>query len=167
MTRAPKGYSPAQIALHWIGAAALVAAFVSHDSMLAALRALREGAYSGPDAGVLTHVIAGLAVLALALWRLSLRARRGAPPPPADEPSLARALARATHVALHALMIALPVTGAAAWFGGLRLAGEIHGEALKPILLIAVALHVAGALHHGLWLRSGVAARMFRPDRAR
>jgi cytochrome b561 len=49
-----------------------------------------------------------------------------------------------------------------AWFGHVGAAGNVH-EALKTLLLLAVALHVVGALYQAFVLRSDVMRRMVPP----
>jgi cytochrome b561 len=155
------GYSRAQIWLHWGAAAALLVAFASHEAMQAAWRAVgRGGEYTTP----FLHIGAGVAVLAIALARLWLRRRRGAAAPVATAPGWMTAAAGLTHAALYVLMILLPATGAAAWFLGLREAGEIH-ELMFNLGLALVGLHVAAALFHHLVRRDSLLLRMWRPAR--
>ena len=92
-----------------------------------------------------------------------------------------RWLSRATHWAFYAILILLPVLGwtAASGYGatpsilGLiplpaliardkptaEAVGGVHGT-LAWVLLAIIALHIAGALYHGLIKRDGVAQRM-------
>lgn len=156
------GYSALQIALHWIVFVLIAAQFIGHEPIAEAWEVIEEGGTTAFDPLVAGHVAGGLAVLALAVWRLVLRARRGAPPPPETAPPLSRLAAHAGHWALYALMIAMPVSGAVAWFAGVEAAAEAH-EAMKPLLLVLVALHVAAALWHQFWLKDGLLARMKRP----
>jgi cytochrome b561 len=157
---APAGYSRLQIALHWIAAVLIVLQFVLHDSISAAWDAIGKGIETAFDPLVMAHVVGGMLVLLLAFWRLSIKARRGAPAIPGDS-AVQRAVARLTHVGLMALMVLMPVSGAAAWFGGVEAAAEGH-EALKVVLMALVALHVAGALYHQFVLKDGVLDRMRR-----
>ena len=122
-----KGYSATQIALHWIIAAVIVCQFVFHESMVEVWRAYRR---SGGTAAEMTlaahaHVWGGIAVLAFTVWRLWLRQTRGVPAAPAEEPAPLRLAAHVTHVTLYALMILMPLSGTAAWFGGVEAAGRI------------------------------------------
>lgn len=160
---APLGYSRRQIALHWIVGGLIAAQFLFGEAMGSAWRAVRKGEAFGFDPMVALHVALGAAVLALILWRLALRAVRGAPTPPAEEPLAMRRAARFAHAALYALAAALPITGAAAWFGGVVAAGEIH-EALTTLLIVLVGLHVAAVAYHRFVLRTDVLARMLRPS---
>lgn len=157
----PKSYSLMQKALHWIVAAMIIAQVVLHEGMVDAWRAFeRTGDVSGLSGPVvLFHVWGGLAVLAFAIWRLTLRRTHGVPPVPADEPAALRFIAMATHVVLYGLMILLPISGAAAYFGGIEAAGEVH-ELMKPLLIVLVGLHVAGALYQHFWLKTDVLKRM-------
>jgi len=160
------GYSALQIALHWIVVVLVAFQFLAHDGMEDAWRAFLRGRSASVDEALMAnlHVAAGIAVLVLALARIFLRLTRGAPPPPADEPLLLQWSAEAVHFSIYVLLLALPVTGAAAWFLGLEEAGDLH-ELLQNLLLAAIALHVAGALFQHFVRRSQVLVRMFRPER--
>jgi cytochrome b561 len=87
--------------------------------------------------------------------------RNGAPPPPQDEHPALRFIAGATHVLFYVLLLAMPVSGAVAWFGGLKLPAEAHSLA-ATLLIALVLLHVAAALAHRFWFKSGVAERIIR-----
>lgn len=155
-------YTRSQILLHWIVVLLLIPQFLLHDGMSHAFRQLMEGAGAEYEPLVLQHIATGLAVLALVLWRLVLRARVGAPPSPAQEPALLKLAAHATHWALYALLMLLPLSGLAAWFGQLDTAAEAH-EIMKNILLALAGLHIAAALFHQFILRTNLLARMRRP----
>ena len=160
------GYSPTQVALHWIVVALVVFQFVAHDGVEEAWRAFVRGETSSTDSAPLAymHVVAGILVLLAALARIYLRVTRGAPPPPADEPRVLQFLAEAVHGLIYLLLLSLPVSGAVAWFLGVRPAGAVH-SLLTNVLLAAIVLHVAGALFQHFVRRSGVLMRMFRPQR--
>jgi cytochrome b561 len=158
----PGGYSRTQIALHWIVAALIALQFILHDAMSEAWRAVVRGGEAAFDPLVAQHVLGGLLVAALVVWRLVIRVRRGAPPPPEAEHPVLRLAATLAHWSPYALMLLLPVTGAAAWFGGVRAAADGH-EVLKTVLLALIALHVGAALFHRFVLKSDVLSRMARP----
>lgn len=158
----PQGYSARQIRLHWIVTALIVLQFVLHDPISAAWDLIEDGQTHRFHWLILSHVLGGGLVLIFALWRLVLRATRGVPPPPASEPPLLRAAAHLGHLALYALMIAMPLSGMAAWFGGIHAAAELH-ELVKFALLALVAVHVLAALWHQFWLKDGLLLRMKRP----
>ncbi|MDP2087756.1 MAG: cytochrome b/b6 domain-containing protein [Gemmobacter sp.] len=150
-------YSRLQIRLHWLTAALIVAQFVFHERIATAWDALEDGLAPAFDPLVLAHVLGGGAVLALAVWRLGLRARHGVPP--AQGSALAVRAAHWGHLALYGVIIALGLSGAAAWFGGIGAAAELH-EALKPVLALLVAGHVAAAVWHHVALKDGTLSRM-------
>ncbi|GGH58898.1 cytochrome B [Frigidibacter albus] len=158
----PTGYSKPQIRLHWIVALLIVPQFVLHDGISAAWRALRQGQEFAFDPLVPLHVAGGLLIAALAVWRIALRSRRPAPPLPEGEHPALKFAAKVTHGGLYALLLGLPLSGAAAWFGGVEAAGDAH-EVMKTLLLVLVALHVAGALFHQFVLKDGLMLRMKRP----
>lgn len=160
------GYSPAQVALHWIVLVLVAFQFLAHDGIEEAWRAFRRGSPTPADAAVLTymHIGAGVLVLLLALARIYLRVMRGAPAPPADETWLLQIAAEVVHRLIYALLLLLPLSGAVAWFAGVEASAEMH-EWLKTILLAAVTLHVAGALFQHFVRRSDVLMRMLNPQR--
>lgn len=157
----PKGFSLGQIRLHWIIAALILFQLIFGEAMTDAWRQFRQGAAPDITTMVTAHIYAGIAILALVVWRLWLRLRHGAPPPP-DGSALMRTAGSTAHVALYALMVLAPLSGLAAWFGGIATAAEVH-ELLKPAFIILIGLHVAAALWHHFWLRDGLLNRMRRP----
>lgn len=159
----PKGYSRNQIRLHWIVAALIVAQFVLHDPIVAAWDAIAKG--ETPEIGLLVraHVIGGAIILVLAIGRLVLRMKRGVPALPEKEPAVLKGLAHLTHWSLYALMIVLPITGLATWFGGSETADFVH-ITLKIPLLALVVLHFAAALYQQFVLKTGLMSRMLRSD---
>ena len=159
---APTGYSRLQIALHWGAALLIVQQYLFKDAISAAWDATTKGLEAAFDPLVLAHVAGGALVMLFALWRLSIRARRGAPAMVGDS-AAQRALAKAAHVGLYALMILMPLSGSMAWFGGVDLAAQGH-NVLKIVLLALVALHVLGALYHQFVLKDGLINRMRRAE---
>lgn len=159
----PTGYSRPQIVLHWTIAALIVAQFILHDPIVAAWDAISKG--KTPEIGPLVwfHVIGGSLILALAVWRLALRMKRGVPALPEKEAAVLRGLAHLTHWSLYALMLVLPITGLATWFGGSETADFIH-TTLKLPLLVLVLLHFAAALFQQFVLRTGLMNRMLRAE---
>lgn len=158
----PRGYSRGQIGLHWIIALLLVPQFLLHDGIKAAFRQMMKGGAASYDGMVWLHLLGGILILLLMLWRVALRVGRGAPPPPAEESALLKLLAKAVHGLLYLLLFLLPISGLVAWFGGAEAAAEAH-ELMKPLLLILVGLHVLGALYHQFVLKNGLIDRMKRP----
>lgn len=159
---APTGFSATQIRLHWIVFFLIVLQYVLHEGISEAWDIVEEGGSIAFDPIVASHVAGGILVLLLALWRIGLRMKRGAPPAPEEEPAILKLAAAATHLGLYALMIAMPLSGMAAWFGGVEAAAEAH-EVMRVILLALVALHVVGALYHQFVLKTDVLSRMRKP----
>lgn len=139
------------------------------------------------------HISLGLTILILVLVRIGVRLANPPPPMPAGMPVWERALAHGVHLLFYLLMLALPLTGWALVslgthpisFWGLpwphlpgvgQLFGSpapkavrhqlshIHVYILIWIVLINLALHVAGALKHQfdgrpvLWRMTGLNA---------
>jgi len=126
---------------------------------------------------VAIHKPLGVAILVLALIRLGVRLRYGAPSLPADLPEPMRLGAQLSHYALYLLMIGMPLLGwgmlsAAGYpvvlFGGVHLPAILaQSDGLHTLLWDAhfylalvffalVLLHVAAALFHALVRRDGV-----------
>lgn len=158
----PKGYSARQIRLHWLVAVVIVLQFVLHEPISQAWDGIAAGQSPAFNWLILAHITGGVLVLVFALWRLVLRQTRGVPPAPEAEAAPLRVAAHLGHLALYALMIAMPLSGMAAWFGGIRAAAEAH-EVMKAALMALVAVHVIAALWHQFWLKDGLILRMKRP----
>jgi len=127
------------------------------------------------------HESLGVIVWVLTLIRLAYRWRHPPPPLPEDTPALIRFAAHATHIALYALLLVLPVIGflaTNAWgfplsvFGVLPLPSPIgKDEALAKVLatlhwtgaFAVIALiggHVAGVIYHTFIRRDRLLQRM-------
>jgi cytochrome b561 len=124
-----------------------------------------------------THKSLGITILALALIRLAVRARYGAPGLPPDLPEPIKLAAHLSHYGLYTLMIAMPLLGWGMMSAGsypVVLLGNIHlppilppNDALHTLLWDAhyylafaffalILAHIAAALFHGLIRRDGV-----------
>jgi cytochrome b561 len=156
------GYSRAQILLHWGIVLLLIVSYLSSDAMKAAWIAIHEGreAYGNTAA---VHVWVGATILVLALLRLVLRFRRGAPPLPEGGHPVTDMTAKVTHIGLYLGIVLIPASGIGAWFGGFDTAGEVH-EILFNGLMVLVVLHVVGAVYHQYVLKDGLIRRMMRAE---
>lgn len=152
-------YSKTQIILHWAVALLIVAQFVFHESIAAAWSAFRKGQEVVFDPLVAAHVFGGIAILALVLWRLVIRARQGAVAPVAGTSPRMAQITHWGHLALYAVIVLAGVSGLTAWFGEVLIAGEVH-ETLKPVILVLVGGHVAASLYHQFYLKDGLMRRM-------
>ena len=163
----PTSYSSAQITLHWVIAAMVVFQVIMGENIGPAWQAFRDGT-TPAEADLFAanvHVAVGMGVLALAIVRIALRLIHGAPPMPAGQSRLQTGIAHLVHAVLYVVIVAMPVSGAIAWFGGVELAGTVHHFA-KPVIVIAVALHVVGALVQHFVKKTDVLTRMLRPERS-
>jgi cytochrome b561 len=160
-----KSYSLPQILLHWMVALLVLMQFLNDRAIGAAWRALRRGEAELPP-GLLAyaHIVVGVAILALAAWRIALRLGRGAPRPPGDEPRILQVAAAGTHSLLYLMLLLLPLSGLAAWYGGIGAAADLH-ETLQSLVIWVIAFHFAGALYQQFVRRSDAVARMLRPAR--
>ena len=158
-----KGFSLTQIALHWTVGVLIVFNLLMGDDMTHLWRQIQRGAIAPTTTAAWLHIIVGVVVLALVAWRLVLRYSRGVPPAPEGESALMKLAGQAGHLALYVLMIAIPVTGLMAWFGGVTQAADLHGEVLTVLLWGVIGVHVAAALYHQFILKNGLLNRMRKP----
>jgi len=170
MIGAHRRFTPLQRLLHWLMAACILAMLFIGVGMVSTVMPKYLTLVS-------LHKPLGIAILALALIRLALRLRYGAPPLPADLPGPMKFAAQASHYAFYALMIGMPLIGwgmlsAAAYpvvlFGGWHLPAILpQSDSLHTLLWGAhfylafaffalILLHIAAALFHALVRRDGV-----------
>lgn len=166
--------------LHWVVVVLLIVQFV--------LATIADDLPNGFEKLVTLarHKSVGMTILALAALRLAWRFFDH-PPPLASMPRWQAVSARISHMALYALLFAMPLTGwmmssasnmPVSWFGLAQLPdlvapdpalkealNEIH-EALSKILIAFASLHVAAALKHQFLDRDGLMFRML-PWRSR
>jgi len=163
-------FTPLQRLLHWLMAACILAMLFIGVGMVSTVMPKYLTLVS-------IHKPLGIAILTLALIRLALRLRYGAPPLPADLPEPMKLAAQVSHYAFYALMISMPLIGwgmmsAAAYpvvlFEGWHLPAILpQSDSLHTLLWDAhfylafaffalILLHVAGALFHALVRRDGV-----------
>ena len=171
----PVRYTNTAIALHWLIALLIFAAFplglVMSDMALSPLK-LKLLSY---------HKWLGVTVFLLAVARLAWRARHAPPPLPASISRWQQRAAHGLHHLLYLLLLAIPLTGwlmssakgfQTVYLGILPLPDligkdkmlgdalrEVH-ETLNYILLALVVAHVGAALKHHFIERNGVLARM-------
>ena len=170
MTGVGQRFTPLQRLLHWLMAVCILAMLfigVGMDSTVAPKYLPL----------VAIHKSLGIAILVLALIRLAVRLRYGAPPLPADLPEPMKLAAYLSHYALYVLMIGMPLIGwamlsAAAYpvvlYRGPAPAGDPAAERRLHTLLwnahfylafaffALILMHVAAALFHALVRRDGV-----------
>ena len=170
MIAARTRFTPLQRLLHWLMAACILAMLFIGVGMVSTVAPKYLTLVS-------IHKPLGATILVLALVRLVVRLRYGAPPLPADLPEPLKLGAHLSHYALYAAMIAMPLIGwgmlsAADYpvvlYGGLRLPPILpHSASLHAVLWSAhfylaflffalILLHVAAALYHALVRRDGV-----------
>lgn len=155
------GWSRTSIALHWLAAVLIAAQVVNHDAMVAFWHAVQNGAaVSGATELVArSHIVAGAAILVVAALRLAGRLAHGRPAYPDNDPAWATWLAKATHLLLYAILLAMPVLGLAAWLTESQTIAGLHTALWIPLVAL-IGLHVAGALMQHFVFRTDVLRRM-------
>lgn len=160
----PARYSAIQIALHWGVVVLIVVQLLTGGLMADYFRALMRVGEDRPIMGnAVWHVVSGSLILIFMLTRLALRLTHGAPPPKADSPGWDKALSRLNHWLFYVMLIAMPVVGLAAYLIPSHEMGELH-EAAVPVLLVLIALHLAGVAYHQFIRNDGLVRRMTRAE---
>jgi cytochrome b561 len=170
VTGEPQLFTPVQRLLHWVMAVCILAMLFIGVGMVSTIMPKYLSL-------VAIHKPLGIAILVLALIRLAVRLRYGAPSLPADLPAPMKLAAELSHYALYALMISMPLIGwamlsAASYpvvlFNGvhlpqiLPLSNSLHTLLWNAHYYLAFAffalilLHVAAALFHALVRHDGV-----------
>jgi cytochrome b561 len=170
MIRSRRRFTPLQRLLHWLMAICILAMLFIGVGMVSTVMPKYLTLVS-------IHKPLGIAILVLAIIRLVVRLRYGAPPLPAGLPEPMRLAAQLSHYALYLLMIGMPLIGwgmlsAAQYpvvlFGGVYLPAILpQSDSLHTLLWDAhfylafaffalILLHVAAALFHALVRRDGV-----------
>ncbi|HSP25382.1 MAG TPA: cytochrome b [Saliniramus sp.] len=162
MPAAPAHYSTLQIAIHWITAVIII------GMIPVGLTMTRLGPGTTTNLLYELHKSFGLIVIALAVIRIVVRLSTGVPPIVRTIPAWQRVAARATHFALYALIVLVPLFGWIAtstccapvnlfWTISVTLPFEGGMEASKPIFLVhrilAISLAAILLLHAGAALR--------------
>jgi cytochrome b561 len=158
---APRSYSHLQITLHWVIAALILVQLTINTDMQKAFAQRLSGTTLPDSAGATFHAVVGIAIVVLAIVRVSIRTRRGVPAPHKDNHPIVNGLSHATHLLLYGFLFFMPITGALAWFTGLELAGVLH-ELGRLVLIPAILLHLGGALFEEIVLNQRVIKRMVR-----
>lgn len=156
------GYSIPQKALHWTMALLILFNLIFSDGMEHWNRLMRRGEPITPDdvSSANIHAYVGIAVLVLCLVRLCLRLVQGVPEAPADEPPIAKLVAKVTHWAFYAIFLAMPLSGIGKYYFGNDIAGELHGGPIKLLLWALIVLHILGVLVHQFFWRTNLLRRM-------
>ena len=170
MTGIGQRFTPLQRLLHWLMAFLVLAMLFIGVGMVSTVAPKYLPLVS-------IHKSLGIAILVLALIRLAVRLRYGAPPLPADLPEPMKLAAYLSHYALYALMIGMPLIGWAMLSAGaypVVVFGRVWLPAILPqsdslhtllwdahfylafVFFALLLMHVAAALYHALIRRDGV-----------
>src|SRR3984893_16386833 len=163
-------FTPLQRLLHWLMAVCILAMLFIGVGMVSTVTPKFLPL-------VAIHKSLGIAILVLALIRLAVRLRYGAPALPADLREPIKLAAYLSHYAFYALMIGMPLIGwamlsAAAYpvvlYGGVHLppilpqSDRLHAVLwdahfyLAFVFFALILMHVAAALFHALIRQDGV-----------
>lgn len=159
---APTSFSLPQRLLHWLTAALVFFNLLLPDGMNEWHRSMRRTGAATADqvAGANIHAYVGIAILVLVLLRLVLRVYQGAPASPSEEPMIFQLAAKAAHIVLYLLLLAMPMTGMAAYYLGYDAVGGLHADILKVVLWAVLGAHVLGVLVHQFYWKTNVLRRM-------
>ena len=173
---ASMSYTATQKWLHWLlfGVVVLMYGLTFGEDLFARGDPRAEAAWS-------IHISVGILFAVLVAWRVVVRLTVGAPSLPPEMTSLERLAAKAGHLLLYALLIALPILGflltwyrgdALSFFGLFTIPSPVtpdramarsirglHSLCANGILIVA-GLHALAALWHHFIRRDSVLRRM-------
>ncbi len=174
-------YDTLSRAFHWVTAIAVAIAFVLGPEGFG--RLMRDGVDPASRSDIVWHESLGILVFALTVLRLCWLVFRPSAPQVAMDGWM-RVLSKLVHLALWALMLALPLTALLALgseahpltlLGGIRVEqmpliahsaiarladwGEVHGLLGDAIMCLA-GLHAVAAIYHHVVLKDGVLRSM-------
>jgi cytochrome b561 len=181
-------YDPLSRALHWVTAIVVTIAFILGPEHFG--RLMRQGIDPATRIDIVWHETLGILVFLLTVVRLLWVAFRPAVPQ-ITMASWMQRLAKLMHLALWALLLALPITALLALgseahpltlLGGLRIDqmpiiadsavakladwGDVHGFLGDAIMWLA-GLHAGAAIYHHMVLKDGVLLAMLPQKRSR
>lgn len=151
-------FSKTQIYLHWAIALMVIFQILMNEGIVKLWEQRMDGTIENV-ASPNPHVIVGILIFVLMVWRLLERVRHGIPALPPSELPIMSLISKATHYIFYALLLMMPISGATAWFLGLELSANMHSMA-KFILVPLIILHVAAALLHHFVLKTNVLKRI-------
>lgn len=181
---ASRHFDPVSRAFHWLTAIVVTIAFVLGPEHFG--RMMRQGVDPATHMDIVWHESLGIAVFVLTLLRLLWVALRPAAPR-FEMAAWMQLAAKLAHLALWALMLALPVTALLALgseahpltlLGGVRVDsmpfianlpiaqladwGDVHGFLGDAIMALA-GVHAVAAIYHHVALKDGVLKAMLPP----
>lgn len=157
----PASYSRTQIVLHWVIAILVFFQILVHEGIVRAWAGRMDGTLPNEPTPN-PHAIVGVLILILILWRLALRRQRGVPGLPEGEHPVLKTLATGTHWLFYIVLIAMALSGVAAWLLGSEAMATVHSAA-RLVLIPLILLHVLAALAQRFWFRTDVLRRMLGP----
>ena len=155
-----KGYSRTQIALHWAVMALVFFQLLFGGRMTRVWWDGRQTGHTVMTTAAWLHIIVGITILVLMVWRLALRLTRGVPEVPDAHGPLVKLAGEVAHWAFYGLLIAIAVSGLMVWYGGVFALYRWHGSFLKALLYLLILGHVGAAFWHHFIVRDGLIDRM-------
>ena len=169
-------YSSLAVRLHWVVALLVGLQFLLKSAMVSTMDAIRADQTPAIADYLLAnlHVLSGLTIAGLMLWRLHLRLQRqqssqsAAGLPVSDQPAVLhrtakwqvmfKPLASGVHWAFYVLLLLLPATGLLAYYE-LSLAASVH-RWCQRLLLALLFMHILAALIHHFLFRDDAFGRI-------
>ena len=168
-------YHPALVALHWLMALMILLSLVAGTLLLANLPP------DSPDkvSGLAGHMTIGIAIGVLLLIRLAVRLSTSHPPDATTGNALLDRIGRWTHWTFYLLVAGMVISGLGMAFGA-DLFSIVYGGAAETLplelqelpprighgiiskaLIALIALHVAAAFYHQIFLKDRLLGRMW------
>lgn len=175
----PNGHSAPRRLIHWLMALLIL------PMIFVGLMMVQPGwPRAVQNTLFILHKNTGVLLLILAILRVAVALRHRSAPLPDSLPAWQRRAAHASHGALYALILIMPLSGYVRVRAGgfpiealdslglptlvprsdtLAEAAKWLHETCGMLLIVVILLHIAAALHHALLLRDGIWSRIWPP----
>lgn len=114
--------------------------------------------------GAWLHIIIGITIFSLMLYRLYKRVLTGTPALPTNTYSPLLLLARLSHYSLYLLLFSMPLSGFFGWYLEIKILIDVH-HLLSKILVALILFHVCAAIFQEGVLGNKVLHKMMSPEK--
>ena len=158
-------YSLTQIMLHWSIAALVIYQLIINKEIKLWYKQNQTGLeVPNYSLGAWLHIIIGITIFSLMLYRLYKRVRTGTPALPKSNYLPLLLLARLSHYSLYLLLFSMPVSGFFGWYLEIKILIDVH-HLLSKILVALILFHICAAIFQEGVLGNKILKKMLSPEK--
>ena len=151
--------------LHWSIAALVIYQLVINNEIKVWYKQNQTGLEGlNYSLGAWLHIIMGITIFSLMLYRLYKRVRTGTPSLPKNSYWPLLLLARLSHYSLYLLLFSMPLSGFFGWYLEIKILIDAH-HLLSKILVSLILFHVCAAIFQEGVLGNKVLYKMMGPKK--